>query len=137
MIEIIKSKSFWTFILIGSIVSTIFSLLIKSDYDLIKESTPVYVCKFNHRFERSAPALRDLGDSLSIKLYKDLVENITNNAPPNISGIEYNKIVYKYKVYEKHDLSLVIVQNNPSSKVKKPIYKCWISNKFLSEVPCD
>jgi len=137
MIDIYLSKNFWIAIFVLSIFGAFLALVLESDYDRIEKSNPVYVCKKEHRFQHSAPAIRDLKDTNSIRIYLNLINNLSNNGPNNLSGVKYNKLVYVYKKDKKRNLSLIIVKNNKYSMANKKIYKCWIHNSFLSEQPCD
>ena len=137
MIEILKNKWFWIIPLIIGAFGALIVLFEESDYDRIENSSEKYICQFEHRFKMSAPGLKDLDDIQNIVDYQNLIEGSSNLGPKNLTGVEYGKVVHVYKTSNEYNLSQVIVKNENPHIGQAKIYKCWISNEFLSNEPCE
>ena len=137
MIEILTKKWFWILVLGGGLTGLILALVIPTDYDKIKDSERMYVCKNDNRFENSAPGFRNINDSNDVNVYSELIANKSNLGPQSLSGVSYNKEVYVYERKKHLRLSYIIVKNEHPNKAEPAIYTFWISDSFLLKEPCE
>jgi len=132
----LNNRSFWIVILICSMFGALLVLIVPSDYDRIKESEEMFVCKNGSRFDMSAPGFKNISDTNDIRVYSELIANQSNLGPKSLSGVSYKKKVYVFKRNRDLKLSLIIVKNEDHDISEKAIYKFWISDSFLSKEPC-
>ena len=136
MLEILSSKYFWIIVLVGGLIGAVLALVIPTDYDRFEKSEMGFICPPSE-FKYRVPCLEIINDSADIKDYLRLVNGLTDSAAFPGTAVEIGKEVGVYSSLGKYGISQIIVINDNSKFGNRSIYKCWVTDAFLSQKPCD